>query len=124
MTTEGMASGDRGGPVHKRGPLFTVFFVVVAILIVVGGILLFQRRVQYQALANETEAAAIPAPQVAVHQRAVDDSSAATTHGLVVPAFWWTRHAQAGKAATKTWCCGGRCRHMWSARFMRAPTGI
>ena len=60
MTTEGMASGDRGRPVHKRGPLFTVFFVVVAILIVVGGILLFQRRVQYQALANETEAAAIP----------------------------------------------------------------
>jgi len=29
-------------------------------LIVVGGVLLFQRRVQYQALANETEAAAIP----------------------------------------------------------------
>jgi RND family efflux transporter MFP subunit len=60
MTTEGMASGDRGGPARKRSPLFTVFFLVVAILIVVGGILLFQRRVQYQALANETEAAAIP----------------------------------------------------------------
>src|SRR5579859_4111215 len=60
MTTEGMASSDRGGPARKRSPLFTVFFVVVAILIVVGGILVFQRRVQYQALANETEAAAIP----------------------------------------------------------------
>ena len=60
MTTEGRAGSDRGGPVRKRSTLFTVFFVVVAILIVVGGILLFQRRVQYQALANETEAAAVP----------------------------------------------------------------
>ena len=60
MTTEGRASGDRGGPARKRSPLFTVFFVVVAVLIVVGGLLLFQRRVQYQALANETEAASIP----------------------------------------------------------------
>jgi RND family efflux transporter MFP subunit len=60
MTTEGMTSGDGGGPEWKRSPLFTVFFLVVAILIVTGGILLFQRRVQYQALANETEAAAIP----------------------------------------------------------------
>jgi len=60
MTTEGTASGDSGRRVYKRGPLFTVFFVVVAILIVVGGILLFQRRAQYQALANETETAAIP----------------------------------------------------------------
>jgi len=60
MTTEGTAGGDRGGPTRKRSPLFTVFFVVVAVLIVVGGVLLFQRRTQYQALANETEAAAIP----------------------------------------------------------------
>jgi RND family efflux transporter MFP subunit len=60
MTTEGMAGGDRGGLARKRSPLFTVFFVVVAVLIVVGGVLLFQRRAQYQALANETEAAAIP----------------------------------------------------------------
>ena len=60
MTTEGMASSGSGGPTRKRSPLFTVFFLVVALLIVVGGVLLFQRRVQYQALANETEAAAIP----------------------------------------------------------------
>jgi RND family efflux transporter MFP subunit len=59
MTTEGMASNNRG-PARKRSPLFTVFFLVVVVLIVVGGVLLFQRRVQYQALANETEAAAIP----------------------------------------------------------------
>ncbi len=60
MTTEGMASGDRGGPARKSSPLFTVFFVAVIVLIVVGGLLLFQRRVQYQALANETEAASVP----------------------------------------------------------------
>jgi RND family efflux transporter MFP subunit len=60
MTTEVMAGSDRSGPGRKRSPLFTIFFVVVAILVVVGGLLLFQRRVQYQALANETEAAAIP----------------------------------------------------------------
>jgi RND family efflux transporter MFP subunit len=60
MTIEGMASSGSGGPARKRGPLFKVFFLMVAILIVVGGVLLFQRRVQYQALANETEAAAIP----------------------------------------------------------------
>src|SRR5258706_16075164 len=59
MTTEGMASSGSGGPARKRSPLFTVFFLVVALLIVVGGVLLFQRRVQYQGLANETEAAAI-----------------------------------------------------------------
>jgi len=41
MTTEGTAGGDRGGPTRKRSPLFTVFFVVVAVLIVVGGVLLF-----------------------------------------------------------------------------------
>src|SRR5467141_4683729 len=60
MTTEGMASSGSGGPARKRSPLFTVFFLVVALLIVVGGVLLFQRRVQYQALAKETEAATIP----------------------------------------------------------------
>jgi RND family efflux transporter MFP subunit len=60
MTTEGMANSSSGGPAQRRSPLFKVFFLAVAILIVVGGVLLFQRRAQYQALANETEAAAIP----------------------------------------------------------------
>jgi len=79
MTTEGIAGGDRGGPVRKRSPFFTVFFVVVAVLIVVGGLLLFQRRVQYQALANETEAAAIPT--VAIIHPAVE----AGDENLVLP---------------------------------------
>ena len=59
MTTEEMKSGQ-GSPAQKRSPLFAVFFLVVAGLIVVGAVLLIQRRMQYQALANETEAAAIP----------------------------------------------------------------
>jgi len=79
MTTEGMASGDRGGPARKRSPLFTVFFVVVVVLIVVGGLLLFQRRVQYQALANETEAASIPTVAV------IHPSVEAGDENLVLP---------------------------------------
>jgi RND family efflux transporter MFP subunit len=79
MTTEGIASGDRGGPARKRSPLFTVFFLVVAILIVVGGVLLFQRRTQYQALANETEAAAIPTVAV------IHPSVEAGDENLVLP---------------------------------------
>ena len=59
MTTEGKKFGQ-GGETRKKGPLFTVFFLVVAVLIVVGAVLLIQRRTQYQALANETEEAAIP----------------------------------------------------------------
>jgi len=79
MTTEGMTGGDRGRPVRKRSPLFTVFFLVVAVLIVVGGILLFQRRVQYRALANETEAAAIPTVAV------IHPSLEAGDENLVLP---------------------------------------
>jgi RND family efflux transporter MFP subunit len=79
MTTEGTGSSDRGGPGWKRSPLFTVFFLVVALLIVVGGILLFQRRVQYQALANETEAAAIPTVAV------IHPSVEAGDENLVLP---------------------------------------
>src|SRR5882762_5481155 len=96
MTTEGMASSGSGGPARKRSPLFTVFFLVVALLIVVGGVLLFQRRVQYQALANETEAAAIP------------------TVAIIHPSL---------EAGDENLCCRERCRRMWNLRFMRAPTG-
>jgi len=59
MTTEEAQTGQ-GGSAQKRSPLFTVFFLAVAGLIVLGTVLLIQRRSQYRALANETEAAAIP----------------------------------------------------------------
>jgi RND family efflux transporter MFP subunit len=60
MTTEGSTSSGPGSSRQSKSPLFAVFFVVVAGLVLTGGILLFQRRAQYEALADETEAAAIP----------------------------------------------------------------
>src|SRR5215468_11247256 len=58
MTTEETATRDSAG--QKKAPLFKAFFIAVTVLVVVGAVLLVQRRSQYQALANETEAAAIP----------------------------------------------------------------
>src|SRR6266446_1486294 len=46
---------------HKKGGrLFLILFLAVLVLIVLGAFTLFQRRAQYQALAKETEALAIP----------------------------------------------------------------
>jgi len=59
MTTEGTTSSGVGRK-EKKSPLFTVFFVIVGCLAVVGAILIVQRRAQYRALANETNAAAVP----------------------------------------------------------------
>jgi RND family efflux transporter MFP subunit len=44
----------------KDSRLFFILFLVVAVLVVFGGITMFQRRAQYQALAKETETLAIP----------------------------------------------------------------
>jgi len=60
MTTEDSATRRSGGTKPNRNPLFAVFFLIVAGLVVLAAILLVQRRAQYQALANETEAAAVP----------------------------------------------------------------
>src|SRR5712671_2313330 len=45
---------------EKSGRLFIVLFLAVVILVASGTLTLFQRRTQYQALAKETEALAIP----------------------------------------------------------------
>src|SRR5467141_1674205 len=46
---------------HKKGGrLFIILFLAVVILVAFGTLTLFQRRTQYQALAKETEALAIP----------------------------------------------------------------
>src|SRR5580765_7587423 len=46
---------------HKKGGrLFIILFLVVIVLVALGALTLFQRRTQYQALAKETEALAIP----------------------------------------------------------------
>lgn len=45
----------------RRGSkVFTVLMIVVIVLLILGGVTLFQRRAQYQALAKETETLAIP----------------------------------------------------------------
>jgi RND family efflux transporter MFP subunit len=59
MTTEATTSSGGGGR-QKKSPLFVVFFTIVGCLIVLGAILIVQRRAQYKALANETEVAAVP----------------------------------------------------------------
>src|SRR6202166_1816188 len=79
MTTEGTASSGSGGPAKKRSALFTVFFVVVAVLILLGAFTLLQRRSQYHALAKETEAAAIPTVAI------IHPTTEAPDEGLVLP---------------------------------------
>lgn len=60
MTTEeGRGSGGSGGKA-KRSPLFLVFFLITGGLLVIGTILILQRRTQYKALANDTEIASVP----------------------------------------------------------------
>jgi len=46
---------------HNKGTrFFTILFVLVIVLVILGAVTLFQRRSQYQALAKETETLAIP----------------------------------------------------------------
>jgi len=47
-------------PHKKGGRLFIILFLAVIVLVAFGALTLFQRRTQYQALAKETEALAIP----------------------------------------------------------------
>jgi RND family efflux transporter MFP subunit len=63
----------------KGSRVFTILFVIVIVLVVLGAVTLFQRRTQYQALAKETETLAIPT--VAVIHAAVES----TEEDLVLP---------------------------------------
>jgi RND family efflux transporter MFP subunit len=45
---------------QKRSPIFPVFFIAIAALVIIGAFLMFQRRAQYQTLAKETEISTIP----------------------------------------------------------------
>jgi RND family efflux transporter MFP subunit len=65
---------------HKKGSrLFSILFFVVIVLVVVGAFTLFQRRTQYQALAKETEALAIPTVAV------IHPTTEASDENLVLP---------------------------------------
>ncbi len=74
-----MDPADRERPRPKGSRVFTVLFVVVIVLVVLGAFTLFQRRSQYQALAKETETLAIPT--VAVMHAAVESAE----EDLVLP---------------------------------------
>jgi len=45
---------------QKRSPIFPVFFIAIAALVILGALLMFQRRAQYQTLAKETEISTVP----------------------------------------------------------------
>lgn len=51
---------DPGGPSQPNSPLFLVFLIIVVALVVAGAFLMFQRRSEYQALASNTAALAVP----------------------------------------------------------------
>jgi RND family efflux transporter MFP subunit len=80
-----MEDGVQVHPVEQEQPqgkgsrVFTILFVIVIVLVVLGAVTLFQRRTQYQALAKETETLAIPT--VAVIHAAVES----TEEDLVLP---------------------------------------
>jgi RND family efflux transporter MFP subunit len=70
---------DQVQPRGKGSRVFTILFVIVIVLVVLGAVTLFQRRTQYQALAKETETLAIPT--VAVFHATVESSE----EDLVLP---------------------------------------
>src|SRR6266567_6205897 len=70
---------DQGQPQRKGSQVFTILFVIVIVLVVLGAVTLFERRSQYQALAKETETLAIPT--VAVIHASVESAE----EDLVLP---------------------------------------
>ncbi len=70
---------DRDQSRGKGSRVFTMLFLIVAALVVLGAVTLFQRRTQYQALAKETETLSIPT--VAVIHASVESAE----EDLVLP---------------------------------------
>lgn len=68
-----------GRKLAKKGSLFVVFFVVVVALVVLGALVMLQRRTQFQALAKDTEALAVPTVAV------IHPTSQGTAEDLVLP---------------------------------------
>ncbi len=54
------AGNDPGAPPANKSSLFLVLLLIVIVLVVVGAFLMFQRRGEYKALADNTEALAVP----------------------------------------------------------------
>jgi len=70
---------EAGENTPKKSSLFLVFFVVVISLIVIGAILMIQRRSQFQALAKDTETLAVPTVAV------IHPTAQAGAEDLVLP---------------------------------------
>jgi RND family efflux transporter MFP subunit len=80
MTEVGNPGGHEAGENKpKKSSLFLVFFVAVASLVVIGAILMIQRRSQFQALAENTETMAIPSVAV------IHPTAEAGAEDLVLP---------------------------------------
>jgi len=79
--SEGSQAGEygTGGKPAKKGSLFFIFFVVVIALVVLGAVVMLQRRTQFQALAKDTEAQAVPTVAV------IHPTSTGTSEDLVLP---------------------------------------
>ena len=61
MTDISTHSGsDSGAPAQKQTSLFLVLFLIAIVLVIVGALLMFQRRAEYKALADNTEVLAVP----------------------------------------------------------------
>ncbi len=71
--------GKESGGKTKKGSLFLVFFVIVVVLVVVGALVMLGRRSQFQALAKDTEALAVPTVAV------IHPTSEGTGEDLVLP---------------------------------------
>jgi len=54
------AGNDPGAPPETKSSFFLILFFIVILLVVVGAFLMFQRRSEYKALADNTEALAVP----------------------------------------------------------------
>jgi len=54
------SNNDPGAPQAKKSSLFLVLFLIAIVLVAGGALLMFQRRGEYKALAENTEALAVP----------------------------------------------------------------
>jgi len=74
-----MEPENQGHPRKKISKVFTTLIFVAVLLVVLGAFTLFQRRAQYQALAEETETLAIPTVAV------IHPTTEASQEDLVLP---------------------------------------
>src|SRR5579862_2077947 len=62
LMSDGHSGTERSNPPQKKGHgrIFLTFFVIAVVLVVLGALMLVQRKSQYEALAKDTDALAVP----------------------------------------------------------------